>query len=181
MIDSRTEDVGCARLLETITGRFYVSERRKTMSRDINALLKTMNYQTKRIEAIYYKIALNLKMSESEFWILYALAEAEQECSQQEISEELSISRQTINSAIQSLMQREYVFLEQSSISVRRKNVRMTEKGKRFVKESIVPLQEAEREAFLKMGSFAQNQYVTLSQKYAANLQAEIERNFPVT
>lgn len=40
MIDSRTEDVGCARLLETITGRFYVSERRKTMSRDINDFLK---------------------------------------------------------------------------------------------------------------------------------------------
>lgn len=59
MIDSRTEDVGCARLLETITGRFYVSERRKTMSRDINYFLKTMNYQTKRIEVIYYKIALN--------------------------------------------------------------------------------------------------------------------------
>lgn len=57
----------------------------------------------------------------------------------------------------------------------------MTEKGKRFVKESIVPLKEAEREAFLKMGSFAQNQYVTLSQEHAANLQAEIERNFTVT
>lgn len=38
MIDSRTEDVGCARLLETITGRFYVQGRRNTMSRSINAL-----------------------------------------------------------------------------------------------------------------------------------------------
>ena len=37
----------------------------------------------------------------------------------------------------------------------------MTEKGKRFVEESIVPLQKAEREAFMKMGSFAQKQYVT--------------------
>lgn len=44
------------------------------MSRDINALLKTMNYQAKKIEAIYYKLALNLKMSESEFWILYILS-----------------------------------------------------------------------------------------------------------
>lgn len=80
------------------------------MSHDINILLKTLNCQTKRIEAIYYKLALNFKMSESAFWILYALAEADHECSQQEISEELSISRQTINSAIQGLVQKEYIF-----------------------------------------------------------------------
>lgn len=147
------------------------------MSRDINALLKTMNYQAKKIEAIYYKLALNLKMSESEFWILYTLSEAEQECSQQEISEELSISKQTINSAIQSLVQRKYIFLELSPVSARRKNVRMTEKGRRFVEESIVPLQEA----FLKMDSLAQSQYITLSQTYAANLQEEIERSFTIT
>ena len=60
------------------------------MSHDINILLKTLNCQTKRIEAIYYKLALNFKMSESAFWILYALAEADHEYSQQEISEELS-------------------------------------------------------------------------------------------
>lgn len=100
------------------------------MSRDINALLKAMNYQTKKIEAIYYKLALNFKMSESEFWILYTLSGAEQECSQQEISEELSVSKQTINSAIQSLVQRKYIFLELSPVSARRKNVRITEKRK---------------------------------------------------
>lgn len=151
------------------------------MSRDINALLKAMNYQTKKIEAIYYKLALNFKMSESEFWILYTLSGAEQECSQQEISEELSVSKQTINSAIQSLVQRKYIFLELSPVSARRKNVRITEKGKQFMEESIAPLQEAEREAFLKMDSFAQSQYVTLSQAYAANLQEEIERSFAIT
>lgn len=32
-----------------------------------------------------------------------------------------------VNSAIQSLLQKEYIFLEQSSVSSRRKNVRMTE------------------------------------------------------
>lgn len=71
--------------------------------------------------------------------------------------------------------------MEPSAVSARKKTVRMTEKGRRFVEESIIPLQEAEREALLKMDHFAQNQYVTLSQVYAANLQAEIERNFTIT
>ena len=30
MIDSRTEDVGCARLLQQITGHFFVMERGKS-------------------------------------------------------------------------------------------------------------------------------------------------------
>ncbi len=146
-----------------------------------NALLKTLNCQTKKIEAVYYKLALNSKMSESAFWILYVLAGAEHECSQREISKELSISRQTINSAIQSLVQRGYIFLEQSSVFTRRKNICMTEKGKRFVEERILPLQEAEREALLKMDDLSQNQYVALSQVYAENLQAEIEKVFAIT
>lgn len=151
------------------------------MRYDINALMKNLNRQAKKMEAIYYKFALKFEMSESAFWILYALAEAERECSQQEISKELSISRQTINSGIQSLVQKNYIFLELPSGSARKKNIRMTEKGIRFVEESIIPLQKAEREAFLKMDPPSQNQYVALSQTYIANLQAEIEKNFMIT
>ena len=38
----------------------------------VNVLLKTMNHQVKKIEAIYYKLASNLDMPESEFWIRQA-------------------------------------------------------------------------------------------------------------
>lgn len=58
---------------------------------------------------------------------------------------------------------------------------RMTEKGRRLVEESIIPLQKAEQEAFLKMDTLDQKQYVALSQIYIANLQAEIEKNFMIT
>lgn len=76
------------------------------------------------------------------------LTSAGQECSQQEISQKLSISRQTVNSAICSLIQRGYIFLERSSISTRRKNIRMTDKGEFFVRQYIIPLQDAEYRAF---------------------------------
>ena len=150
------------------------------MDCSVSAWLKTMNHQVKKIEAIYYKLASNLDMPESEFWILYTLSEAKGDCFQQEISDELSVSKQTIGSAIQNLVRKGYLFLEPSPISARRKNIRMTEKGKRFVAESIAPLQEAERRAFLRMDALAQSQYVALSQEYAANLQEEIEGCFAV-
>lgn len=146
------------------------------MNRDISVLLKTLNCQIKEVDAIYYKIATSFKLSESAFWILYMLADTGQECSQQEISKQLSISKQTVNSAIQSLVQKGYIFLECSSIPSRRKNVRMTDRGKRFVRQHITPLQNAEREAFLKMKNLEQEQYVSLAQTYTFNLQTEIEK-----
>lgn len=146
------------------------------MNRDISVLLKTLNCQIKEVDAIYYKIATSFKLSESAFWILYMLADTGQECSQQEISKQLSISKQTVNSAIQSLVQKGYIFLECSSIPSRRKNVRMTDRGKRFIRQHITPLQNAEREAFLKMKNLEQEQYVSLAQTYTFNLQTEIEK-----
>lgn len=146
------------------------------MNRDINVLLKTLNYQIKEVDAIYYKIATCLKLSESAFWILYTLADTAQECSQQDISRQLSISRQTVNSSIHSLVQKGYLFLECSSNPSRKKNIKMTDRGKRFVRQHITPLQNAEREAFLKMKNLEQEQYVSLAQTYTFNLQTEIEK-----
>lgn len=99
-----------------------------------------------------------------------------QEYSQQKLSKQLSVSKQTVNSAIQSLVQKGYIFLERSSIPSRKKNVRMTDKGKSFVRQYIVPLQDEEREAFLKMESSVQEWYVSLAQIYICNLQTEIEK-----
>ena len=136
------------------------------MNSSVNAWLKTMNHQVKKIEAIYSGFASGLDMPESEFWILYTLSEAEGDRFQQEISEELSVSRQTIGSAVQGLVRKGYLFLEPSPISARRKNIRMTEKGKTFVAARIAPLREAEQRAFLRMDALAQRQYVALSQEY---------------
>lgn len=146
------------------------------MDHDINVLLKTLNCQIREVDAIYYKIATSFRLSESAFWIMYILADTGQKFSQLEISQKLSISKQTVNSAIQSLVQKDYIVLERSFISSRRKNVRMTNRGKCFVKEHIVPLQNAEREAFIKMNHSDQEQYVNLAQTYISNLQAEINQ-----
>lgn len=146
------------------------------MNHDIDAMLKNLNCRDKEIDAMYYKIAVNLNLSESAFWILYMLTSAGQECSQQEISQKLSISRQTVNSAICSLIQRGYIFLERSSISTRRKNIRMTDKGEFFVRQYIIPLQDAEYRAFLKMKESDQERYVALTQIFTMNLQAEMEK-----
>lgn len=146
------------------------------MEHDINVLLKTLNCQIREVDAIYYKIATSFRISESAFWILYILADTGQEFSQHEISQKLSISKQTVNSAIQSLVQKGYIVLERSSIPSRKKNIRMTNRGKCFVREYIVPLQNAEREAFLKMNHSDQKQYVSLTQTYTFNLQAEINQ-----
>lgn len=145
------------------------------MNRDTDVLLKKLNHQNKEVDAIYYKIASAWGLSESTFWILYTIAKSPHEYSQQDICTELSISKTTVNSAIQSLAQKGYVFLERDSDSARKKIVRMTEYGKQFVKRHIVPLQKTEQKAFLKMDIQERESYIDLSQKYIANLREETE------
>ena len=145
------------------------------MRHDINVLLKILNRQVKAVDAVYYKIASKFKLSESEFWILYVLSDTGEKYSQQELSEELSISKQTVNSAVRSLLQKGYVFLENTSGSSRKKNVLITVEGEGFIKKYIEPLKTAEQKAFLKMYRSDRELYIALSQAFTANLQEEIE------
>lgn len=91
------------------------------MRHDTDVLLKALNRQTKEVDAIYYKVASVWGLSESAFWILYTIAKFPHECSQRDICSDLPIFKTTVNSAIQSLARKGYVFLERDSDSLRKK------------------------------------------------------------
>ena len=52
----------------------------------------------------------------------------------------------------------------------------MTDKGEFFVRQYIIPLQDAEYRAFLKMKESDQERYVALTQIFTMNLQIEMEK-----
>lgn len=144
------------------------------MDLDVNFMLQILNRQSKETDAVYKGLALKLRLSESEFWILYTLADIQDNCSQQDICRELSISKQTINSAIQSLCRKEFLFLERTEGSGRSKKIHLTDQGRRFVVWQIEPVLKAERKAFSKLSREERENYMHLSQKYEAYLQEEM-------
>ena len=139
---------------------------------------RALHFQLGRIEAIYNKIALQLHLSESAFWILYLVSKAPYACSQQDIYRELSLPKTTVNSAVQTLCRKGLVNLERAPNERRTKMIRLTKHGADFAAKYIVPLQEAEQKAFLALCGDERRIFVGMSKKYAENLTEEFERLF---
>ena len=100
-------------------------------------------YLAGEINALYHEAAVKMGISDSVQNILYVLCDQGSRCSQSEIGRLTGISRQTINSAIRKLERNGIVYLEQGQ--GRNTIVCLTNQGKAFAAQRVVPLLEAEQ------------------------------------
>ena len=120
---------------------------------------------------IYSDIASALDLPESSFWIMYVASKPNYDYVQQEISEEWLFSKQTIHSAVKSLVDKGYIYLEQAPLpDTRRKSIKLTCLGEKFAVQKVGLLHQMEQHALLKMTLAEQDAYLTLSQKYISDL-----------
>lgn len=103
------------------------------------------------------------KLSSSEYWILVMLREGI--TTQTRISEEIYVSKQTINSAIRQLCDKELIVLQTDKSNLRTKHILLTEAGEEFCKKYIDPLSGAEEEAWYTLTSEERLTYIRLLKK----------------
>ena len=130
-------------------------------------------YLAGEINALYHEKKKKMGISDSIQNILYVLCEKGGKCLQSEISKLTGISRQTINSAIRKLEKEEIVYLEQGK--GRNTILCLTEKGKKFSLEKIMPLHEIENKIWNEWTSEEQQQYLTLTKKYRDGLKKYLD------
>lgn len=135
----------------------------------------------KEIDELYHNYAKGYGLSDSAFWMLYSLMERmllkkEGAYTQKELCDDWSFSRQTVNSALKSLEMQGIIMLAAIEGNRKNKEILLTEKGEEIVKRSIIPLMEAEQEAFSKMGDSDRFKFLKLTQKYKDLLKEELER-----
>ena len=70
----------------------------------VSEQIETLNQHLKETDAIYHSAAVRFGLSDSAFWILYAIADSQRTYTQNELCGAWSYSKQTVNSAIQSLI-----------------------------------------------------------------------------
>lgn len=127
--------------------------------------------QSRSLFHIYSDSASALDLPESSFWIMYAASKPDYDYVQQEICEEWLFSKQTINSAVKNLVDKGYIYLEQASLpDARRKSIKLTCLGEKFVAQKIGLLHQMEQHALAKMTLTEQDAYLSLSQKYISDL-----------
>ena len=125
-------------------------------------------YLAGEINALYHEAAVKTGISDSVQNVLYVLCEKGGRCMQSEVSKLTGISRQTINSAIRNLEKDGIVYLEQGK--GRNTILCLTEKGKEFTAEKILPLYEAENKIWNEWTVEEQQQYLELTEKYRDGL-----------
>ena len=133
-------------------------------------------YLAEEINALYHEAAVKMGISDSVMNILYVICEKGDQCLQSEISKLTGISRQTINSAIRKLEKDEIVYLQQGR--GRNTVVCLTEKGKNFSAEKIIPLFEIENKIWNEWTEEEQRQYLMLTKKYRDALKKYLDTSF---
>lgn len=107
------------------------------MKASINRKWGIITKINKETEEIYHKIAKHYNMSDTSFWILYILYEKNEPCTQKEICDYWSYTKQTINSSIKTLEQLGYIKKGYEENGKMNKKIYLTEKGIEVAKNTV--------------------------------------------
>lgn len=113
--------------------------------------LELFNQQVMDLVGVYRNAVSRLGMSENEFWIWYALIVVDGDCSQQDICCMWSLSKQTVNTIISNMVRKGFASLKVIPGTRNRKEICLTEAGKRYGEDMVLPLFGAERRALEKL------------------------------
>lgn len=139
----------------------------------IEEQMAMQNRLYKEQDDLYHSFALAFGLSDSAFWVLYALCESDQTYTQNELCAVWFYSKQTVNSAINLLVKDGYVVLKPIEGTRNRKAVLLTEAGKAFCKKTILPLLDAERRAFARFTNEERTAYLSLWERQLKLLREE--------
>ena len=131
---------------------------------------------SKEADDVYHTLALKFGLSDSAMWILCTMREADRELTQSEIAEEMSMSRQTINSAIKNLEKQGYLQMAPVPGDRRNKTLSFTEKGEVFVKKTVDRMLDLEHQVFEKLEVEEQEQITKILRKYTRYMKEGAEK-----
>lgn len=113
--------------------------------------IRIYNGQYKESNEVYHRLARHCGLSDSAFWILYTLREAEGPVSQKQLCDELYLSKQTVNSALKNLEGAGYLRLESPPDNRKSKEIRLTPSGEELMRRTVDPVFAMEERAFQRL------------------------------
>ena len=132
------------------------------------------NKLNKRREDIYHLCAKKAGITDTKFWVLYAMCEVGGIISQNGFCENWCYSKQTVNAAVASLEKEGILYLEFSEGSKKQKDLRLTERGEIFCRKYIFPVLEAECKAVSSLDEEERVSFLRTKEKLLSILEKEI-------
>lgn len=143
------------------------------MDENIKKQVDTINQKIKELNSLYHIAAGKSGISDGEISIWSALLNGEDEYSQQDLCNTLSLPKQTVNSLISNLIRKGYVFLEHIPGTRNRKVIRLTKEGLGYGKSKVKWIFEAEQKAMEETDPQEVEACISMLEKYILRLKAE--------
>lgn len=120
------------------------------------------------LTSIYHEMTKRYKLSECQFWILYAINEENRPLTQAEISRYLIAPKQTIHSSIQTLLKEGYI--ELSEVNGKKKYFSLTKLGISISNSTVKATMDVEIKAFDAFTEKERTEFIRLNQKLIQQL-----------
>lgn len=140
---------------------------------DPRKLLSQFNGLYKEMDDVYHLLARHYGLSDCAMWIIYTLRETGGGCTQSRLCEILSMSKQTVNSALKSLEAAGHLRLMPVAGNQKSKQICLTARGKRFAASTTDNIAEMELRAFERFSAGEQAMLFRLLAAYVKQLEKE--------
>jgi len=137
------------------------------MKYEIGNKLKQLNSMLSEVDNLYQTLLRAHNISESEYIVMFAINELGEGCSQKDISENGYASKKTINSTIKKFQKDG--LLELKPAKYPSMQIFLTENGKKFMQNNIVPILKLESNV---LDDVPKNEFEALAQCYRKHLSA---------
>lgn len=135
------------------------------MAKEIETIIELDDKLNNEQNIIYHNVSVAMGLSDSASRLLYVLYIAETPCTQKEICSEWFFSKQTINTTIRNLVQKEYIILESVEGSKKEKYICLTKSGRELAEQTVSKLRNAEVKAYSKLMKEEQERYIRIHTK----------------
>lgn len=129
---------------------------------------------SKEFDAVYARFAKACGLSDAEFWSMLMIRNGV--TTQSEISGQLFLSRQTINSAFKLLVKKGLVRLETAENNQRIKYAVLTQRGELFAARYIDRMMQIEQQAWQELEQEEQDTLTRLTRKYCELIQTALQQ-----
>ena len=138
--------------------------------------LSQLATQEKKYAALYRAVGGKFGLPDCTMWALYYLVSSDEPLTQQDLIEKMMFPKQTINSAIMSLVKSGDVELQIVPGTHNRKTILLTEAGTKLANDTVKRMYEAELRAVKAMGTEKMEQFNNLYSEFFSALQSEFAK-----
>ncbi len=145
---------------------------------DIENYIKQIEQQMKEQDSIYHSAAVKYGLSDTALWILYHVSDMSEIYTQQDLCQQCFFSKQTVNTAVNSLIKSGCARLEAIDGSRNRKRIILTEKGRELTENTTDNLKRVEIKAYGKLSDDELKAFLDISVKLNGFLREETDKLF---